>query len=131
MCLWNCFLGSSCGRVRKEREFRAELPLSTAAVLPANHGPAVGFTLCLHTCTSTFKSKKASTIDKDKEQPEEKGTMAICKRFIALHLEPMSPPPPQTIEYYFLPRPPLIQAVGIGGSTVGLFLLIIILGAQQ
>ncbi|KAF2910568.1 hypothetical protein DAI22_11g109700 [Oryza sativa Japonica Group] len=57
--------------------------------------------------------------------------MAICKRFIALHLEPMFPPPPQTIEYYFLPRPPLIQAVGIGGSTVGLFLLIIILGAQQ
>lgn len=55
--------------------------------------------------------------------------MAICKRFIALHLEPMSPP--QTIEYYFLPRPPLIQAVGFGGSTVGLFLLIIILGAQQ
>uniref|UniRef100_A0A0E0J141 Uncharacterized protein n=1 Tax=Oryza nivara TaxID=4536 RepID=A0A0E0J141_ORYNI len=56
---------AACGRVRKEREFRAELPLSTAAVLPANHGPAVGFTLCLHTCTSTFKSKKASTIDKE------------------------------------------------------------------
>uniref|UniRef100_A0A0E0R7K6 Uncharacterized protein n=1 Tax=Oryza rufipogon TaxID=4529 RepID=A0A0E0R7K6_ORYRU len=63
---------NSYGRVKKESEFRAEQgclhpPQRKSwtsgwlqAVLP----------LCLHTCTSTFNSKKASTIDKELVEAE-------------------------------------------------------------
>nr|XP_025876962.1 uncharacterized protein LOC107279316 isoform X2 [Oryza sativa Japonica Group] len=131
------------------------MPPSTAAVLPENRGPAVGFKLSFHFASTLARPPstprrppqltRAAGMDRpnlayldiadgkrytDKKQPGGKGTKAIFKRFnIALHLEYMF-----STNYLVLfftstslnSRAACFLSVGIGGSRVGLFLLIII-----